>query len=368
MILLNNVYISNEKLPLTAGRPGYDRGLLPSADNLDIFKYSLASMASAYSWSKVIIYYKLDEEYKSRKEELENFIREIFLGVELVLRDSRNEYIKDWVDTYELLDDDLIWFYCNHDHIFVDSGNYLEKYVDTFRKNFANSCASIYFSHWPEMLARAETAEEIDGMNFYSWDTNTLVDSIQIITKKLYEEWWVKDNWRKRQNPKQILFPRSDYINCISEFKEMNSWSVFVPLKEICRHFDGYSHVGITNSCCPALSIPNGFFEKNIKICFDENRGKDFTYFNPNAEEYSAVRDNGADYKWIAADIPVFWKERTSVIHGEESLNWEEALKGREEALLKVVFSFLKRQGEKMVTTNILSEIIQLYKYKKRGD
>ncbi len=48
---------------------------LKSFNNFDIFKYSLASLAVAYDWSKVILKISLDDVYKNRQQELEEFIK-----------------------------------------------------------------------------------------------------------------------------------------------------------------------------------------------------------------------------------------------------------------------------------------------------
>ena len=55
-----------------------------------------------------------------------------------------------------------------------------------------------------------------------------------------------------------------------------NESIVIVPKSELCRHYDGYLHTySIINdfikaSTCPPLFIPNGFFEKKIKIAYDK--------------------------------------------------------------------------------------------------
>jgi hypothetical protein len=53
---------------------GYDRGNLSSWDQIDIFKYSLASLAVAYPWSKVVLKITLEDKYLARKDELKDFI------------------------------------------------------------------------------------------------------------------------------------------------------------------------------------------------------------------------------------------------------------------------------------------------------
>ena len=44
----------------------------------------------------------------------------------------------------------LIWFYCNHDHIFFDSSkDYLAELVDEMKNE---ELCSLQFSHWPENI------------------------------------------------------------------------------------------------------------------------------------------------------------------------------------------------------------------------
>ena len=89
MILLFNVFITDTH---AKGVGAYqNREMAKSFDKLDVYKYSLASLANVYPWKKVIINTKLDENYSGRREELNNFIREEFGKYDLLIRDYRNE-------------------------------------------------------------------------------------------------------------------------------------------------------------------------------------------------------------------------------------------------------------------------------------
>ena len=70
MILFVNTFITNENPNF---KLSYQRGNLNTDDKLDIFKYSLASLAVAYNWNKVILKISLDDIYKHRQQELEEF-------------------------------------------------------------------------------------------------------------------------------------------------------------------------------------------------------------------------------------------------------------------------------------------------------
>jgi len=368
VIFLNNVFLTDTSPPGSAAR--FDRGLYKWDNKLDVYKYSLASLSKAYEWKKAIIYYKLDEGYRHREDELVAFIKSEFKDTELILRNKRNEHIKDWAETYELLNDDLIWFYCNHDHIFVDrDSSYLEEYVAAFRTKYVAQRASIYFSHWSEMLCRPSVVEEVDNVFFAKWEATNLVDSVQILTKKLYEEWWMGDESEWLPGAPSACLPRPDFRPMLTDFKTILPWEVFAPLKELCRHFDGYGHTApkIKNSDHPVLSIPMGFFEKDIKIHIGEQKKEGYIHFNPLAPEYSAVSKSGADYKWLLEDIPFFWKDRISSITVEEELDLNKARSAKKRALIDIIFSHSQhwRHKRDFIQSNMLNEILKLYGYKR---
>ena len=190
MILLCNTFITETAPPI--GKCFGVRDNLKSFSNFDVFKYSLASLAVAYPWSKVILKIELDEIYKDRKFELDNFIKEKFKDFKLDLSWKRNEYQNDWIKTYDDLDNELIWFYCNHDHIFFDfNQDYLKELVKSLR---GRSLTSLQFSHWPENIRTAKLgghSSPIDSSTYKIHNNHLSIncsnfDSIQIITKDLY--------------------------------------------------------------------------------------------------------------------------------------------------------------------------------------
>ena len=151
MILFCNTFIT-EAIP-PGGKGFVFRENLKTFSNFDIFKYSLASLAVAYPWKKVILKIELDPIYKPRQQELEDFIKDEFQNFDLILNWERNYLQSEWKNDYELLDDDLIWFYCNHDHIFLDSSTkYLEDLVEKMR---GEKLCSLQFSHYPENIRTA---------------------------------------------------------------------------------------------------------------------------------------------------------------------------------------------------------------------
>ena len=175
MILLFNVFITDKSS--TRGQweslgVNYDRGNLSRPNKLDILKYSLASYAVAYPWKRIILNLELDPDYISldKKQELKEFIYSIFKNTEIIYSDKRNLTQQDWINTYDLLNDDVIFYQCNHDHIFIDnSTEYLEELVQL--RQLYKENLTISTSHFPEAIRTAKPGY-IDHNDFVSINPN----------------------------------------------------------------------------------------------------------------------------------------------------------------------------------------------------
>lgn len=282
MILFINTFITNNRI---SGPNRYDR--------LDVFKYTLASYA-VLPYTKIFIYCKLDEPYVHRSQELEDYIYKNFHDVEYF--DFRVESQPDWQKVMANVlasDDDLVWLTCNDDHIFIDynlealnEGLELMKNVDEKYKTF-------YFSHWPEVLKLSKKFrnEKRESNLFISFKDIRMMDAIQIFNKDLLNNMFFETNWCGEYHK------RTDLIPVTVEQK------VYVPLREQCRHFDAYGHVGIPFDYVAPMDIPVGFFEDNIKISFGSFEKKDgFTNINPlsaNPNEHLMLED-----------LPLFWRDK----------------------------------------------------------
>ncbi len=367
MILLCNTFITEHKPSI--GKYPIFRENLNSHSNFDIFKYSLASLAVAYPWSKVILKIKLDDIYKDRKDELNDFIYEEFKGFKIDLSWERNEYQRDWINTYEDLDNDLIWFYCNHDHIFFDSSqDYLESLVKNLR---GKSLTSSYFSHWPEIIRSSKSggfSTPFDSSSYkihenYLSHSSIDFSSIQIVTKDLYYEWWCTGDFNN------IKLPRPDYFGIgLAEIKEVPIHEFICSLKEICRHFDGYQHVPqhlggpIKNNQCPAIDIPLGFFEKDIKIRYGYNDYKEgWVNINPKNNNYYAYDISGTDYKFTLEDLPLVWKDKISVVDSNPDIDEIEMIQYRLKSILEMIHTSEQYQVDKEVEEKILNEYLKNY-------
>jgi hypothetical protein len=374
MILFLNIILTDNppispypNINLTRTYYSYDRGNLSKYDQLDIFKYSLSSLAVAYPWSRVIIKVTLENKYLKRKQELDEFIKQQFKGFDLILDWKRNELQQDWINSFFLLNDDLIWFCCNHDHIFIDSEvEYLKYLTDKLRTSSNFPWVTCGFSHFSENIRMAKSGLHLDPRNPDSYKIedryitldSTIHDSIQIITKHVYQDWWCRFDFQGGIFPR----PESHWGISIGNVIPMPIIRYHIPCKEIVRHFDGYGHSQISNYNCPALDIPPGFFENDLKIRYGYNDYKEgWVNINPKNEHYYAHDLTGTDYKFELDSIPLFWKSRISVIDTNPDVDREEMLNYYLKSILELIYTSNEWEIDKEVENIILNEYLKNY-------
>jgi len=304
MILLYNVKITQHGLSY------YSRaGWMPVYDRMDIFKYCLASYATLLPLiSKCIFYIRVEPEFASRHAELEAYIRELFPADKLELHWHRIEHTRDWRKFCERFTDDneLIWFAGNDDHIFMDSSlDVLESGLALLR-NDPDPYSVLFYSHWPEQmrLAMHYNGELTEDGNYIKFTWRTF-DAIRILKAARFKRYW-----EENELGDQIVF-RTDTLFHIGY--ELTS-SVYSPLRELVRHYDGYSHVSnhIVNFT-PPIVIPPGFFDNDIKVRFGyPERRVNWVNCDPAHQFLYAVNPHGTDYRWVPGDIPLFWQQRIS--------------------------------------------------------
>jgi hypothetical protein len=141
---------------------------------------------------------------------------------------------------------------------------------------------------------------------------------------------------------------------------------MIIPLKEICRHFDGYQHVQpiITNNQCPAIDIPPGFFENNIKIRYGYDDYKEgWVNINPKNDYYYAHNTSGTDYKFTLEDFPLVWKSRISVVDSHTDINEEEMIQYRLKSIMEMVYTSDSFQIDDSVVSKILGQYLSNFNY-----
>jgi hypothetical protein len=377
-----------------------DRGNLGNFNKIDIAKYTLSSLAKYYPWKRAIIKIQLDEKYNSEKDkyELEEYIKKEFNEVDLYFSNKRNLIQQDWIDTYPLINDDLLYLCSNHDHVILDSDpEYLGKIINSINKEYNNEYISLCISHWSEMVRSAKCGymdhheytvsslrKDYELKDNYIVYEGTAHDAIYIISKSLYKNWFFQGEWDKLMPLFKDIFssghvelPRIDGVGIVDLNMIRNKFlnipfpkqKIIIPYKEISRHFDGYFHQGITNDQSPSLDIPPGFFENDMKIRYGYNDRKEgWININPISEHYYAFDKSGTDYKFTLTELPVFWKDKITEIDINPEIDEEEMIQYRLKAILETVYSSAHVYPHKyhqyidqQLVDNILNQYISQY-------
>ena len=143
MILLVSVFITDKAM--FSKRQGMN-------NRLDVFKYTLASY-SVLPISKAIIFCKLDSNYLSQQKSLKEYINSIFK--EPIIIFDRFTTKKQWInshilDTINNINDNVIWFTQNDDHVFIDCNlDVIEEGIQLL-ENDTKPFRSLCFSHFTE--------------------------------------------------------------------------------------------------------------------------------------------------------------------------------------------------------------------------
>lgn len=381
MVLIFNVYLTN-----TSGNPhsGISRGILPPYSKLDITKYSLASLAVAYNWTKAIINVELDLNLYTEqdREQVKAFVEKEFKGIDLIYSSKRAAFQHEWKELYKEINADLILLLCNHDHIFLDSSKEcLEELVNQKHDKYA----TIVMSHWPENIRWAKSGyielnestprqlnKDYSILDYGLTYKGICIDSLNIITKDLYHDWFFTGEWN-------VPLPRVDgisglYPNIIDIRRHLNiplpEQTIIIPFKEQMRHFDGYMHQRIDNNVCPSLTIPEGFFESNIKVRYGyEDRKEGWVNLNPKAENYRAADTKGVDDKITLGDIPLMWRNKVAEVDLNPYIIDEEMIQYRLRAVLEQIYSDFRYNPyiESEVEEKILNIYLKQYKFYKIG-
>ena len=251
MILLISSFVTNQR--------GYNR-----YSRFDIFKYMLHSYKDI-PFSEIYLFILLDNEFIHNREKLTNYIYTTFSNLEqdkIHITYDRYYQQAQWVPFINQLvekhgENELVWFTQNDDHIFVDFNmDILNEGLEVL-KNEPNKHKSIYFSHWPEIIRLSGKYQQPTLVGNYVKFDLSLLDSIQIFNLKFLYYVFVEYKWRtdhtRIDSVLNELTPRPSEDNPLSQ-------SIFVPLREMVRHFDGYDHAQMDRNACSPLELPSNTF------------------------------------------------------------------------------------------------------------
>ena len=279
---------------------------------LDITRYTLYSYA-CINWKSVTIrVFCENKDHFWVYDEIESLFPNA--NIERIRSDTGAKF-SEALSNLNIPEDDWIFFSPNNDHPFIANPTDFEKIIDEVDRLskliLDGRKLAIAYSHYTEH-------NNIDRLSAPLWGNyggvfpkhifeneylkvlkmnRYCIDSLYIF--KLKD---IREIFETNTVPGRVIRAEdtSHYLN------KTDNFYVISPKKELCRHYDG-----VTNflDSVPPLFIPNGFFDKKIKITIGSKRlSSNEVLLNPNTSSYSYQSETGADLICHPDDIPFFWK------------------------------------------------------------
>lgn len=294
---------------------------------IDIFRYSLASYA-CLDWTKVILRVAGDDQ--SAIKDLVPYIKDLFpnASIELTRSDTGLKYAQalDMVGP----GDPWVFFSPNNDHPFIHHDTRifepLLKAAEAAEKNYAYP-VSIVFSHFTETINSIQRNRFLYGYTgdfceiLCEDDTSYTVkyEHLSLLSLQIFRRNYLK-NLMESAGSRRVI-----RTECLGQYNQYQVPTVvIVPKEECCRHYDAYMHTSfvvkdfITAKRVPPLFIPDGFFERKIKIRYGfDDYDQSYVNINPRKIKYIFESFGGTDLAISFDRIPAFWKSRI----GEVSRN-----------------------------------------------
>lgn len=212
----------------------------------DIFKATLKSYTK-FQFDKVLLFVKLDDNYADRWCELQNYCAELF-GPEAVLEPRRLERQEEWAPVILQIPENKLIFFCqNDDHVFIDFDmEVFNEGLDLMKRDPYNK-KGIAYSHWPESIRIAGLGEsQLVGKSYIRYLGNSKVP-LFIWSQPVMKELFIDNKW-----PDSLWKPGMTEVLPF----EISPYHIYVPLRELCRHFDAYLHVQMSEFYFPKLTLP----------------------------------------------------------------------------------------------------------------
>ncbi len=324
MILFFDTYIVSKNTNINGGLQNVDDERINRLDfvrsnesvykycsKIDIVKYTLISY-SIINWEDVIIRFECED-----SEDVNDFLifcKNIFPNAKIENKRSDTEH-KFHVALKEISDHNpWVFFSPNNDHPFLnkpDKFDNLIKVAEKYEKLNISDIVSIQYSHYTESQTTISPLQHEWGANknfckilekndsfFVVRNHFLLADSIKIFRLQALLRFF-----KINESNKRVVRIEDTNVYRNKKITEIT----IIPREELCRHYDGYTHIITTP---PPIFIPNGFFENNIKIKYGYDKSYD-GYININSNENKYIFEGGfSDLICTIKQIPFFWKNR----------------------------------------------------------
>ena len=260
--LVFSTFVSTEQRP-------FDRNRF---ERLDIFLWTLETYSRLRSLSRAFLCVELAPEYAKDIPRLTQKIQDMFGAKLKVLQWQRLLHRDEWRSLIFQVgakdgsaDDKIVWFIQNDDHPFVDfNEDVLEEGLNHLRDSSAQFRA-LYPSHWPEILNAVGKYSEPVVCGSYVKTNMTVTDGLQFMNfgfvRYIIDELtWTTESIRRTDS---LLLDSRLWDAGTGQY---DMTVLYVPLRELCRKFDGYQVQGISKERVPWLVLPpeNNTFDRSV--------------------------------------------------------------------------------------------------------
>ena len=283
---------------------------------IDVVKYTLASY-SKIKWDRVIIRFECEE--LSETAGFKVYCKEIFPEAEVY--NERSDTAAKYFNALSAINEsDSAWvFYSpNNDHPYLGASEDMERYVklaDKVTLENPTNIVSLVYSHFTEGMTDNRMSDPKWGSFGYKLKKVIYEDADLILTKsnkaplescQLFKLGYLKYIFFSTKNLGRVIRLED------TEFILSRNHNIIQihPKIELCRHYDSYAHV-MDLDYVPPLFIPDGFFEKSIKIRYGYDDWRNgWVNVNPLISSITPA----VDLLTLFDDIPYFWMDRISEI------------------------------------------------------
>jgi hypothetical protein len=254
-------------------------------DAMDIIKYSLQTY-TRINFDKVYLFIKLEDHYDWA--EFESYCRGLFPNL-AIIKPDRIVKQADWIPVIsDISPDKFIWFAQCDDHPFIDfNTDVLYEGLELMRRD-PSQFKALATCHWPEGIREAGVFDS-QMIGSYLRIIRDQHEPTFIWNYPLLKYMLIDNEW-----PKEPLW-KPGMIDCLPFKPPM--YPLYIPLRELVRHFDGYKHVGMRTDSeaeFPELELPPKPFQ------FTEAHLR--WRFRP-----QIFRGN---FWWLPSNIPKEWEDR----------------------------------------------------------
>lgn len=258
MILVFNVFIGPDTRWFN-----YDRGGLPFFTKTQVLLHTLRTY-SQLAFRKAFVNIEFHPDYVLT-DDFEGELGQVLEGFNCPIRytETQTKTQTAWKHLVGLVCHDLdhdnepIWVAGNHDHPLVGKPWIIKNQIDALFSD-GNPETSIIYSHWSEFLDQAliHNGTLLNDLNFVKYRCSD-VHSIRVLTPYLFTTMWHHKDYGDHELPRSDWWIGGGPWDGGKILVSSPPYNSYVPLSEMCRHFDGYSHIGIpANGPQGALTIP----------------------------------------------------------------------------------------------------------------